>query len=99
MSPCCDWLDNDCCCKGAWEIAARYNFLDLNDGAVTGGEMTVIEVGLNWHLNAMTRIMANVVFANVDRGAGQIAGAPVISNGLPFEEDILGFAARFQVDF
>ncbi len=96
--PCCNWLDQDCCCKGGWQLAARYNFVDLNDGAVTGGEMTTIEFGVNWHLSPTTRIMWNVVYANVDRSAGQIAGAPA-SNGLAFDEDILAFATRFQVDF
>ena len=89
VTPCCDWLDNDCCCKGGWEVAARYNFLDLDDGAVTGGEMTTIEVGLNWHLNAMARIMWNVVFTNVDRPS-------VITTG---DEDILAFVTRFSLDF
>ena len=89
VSPCCDWLDNDCCCKGGWEVAARYNFLDLDDGVYTGGEMTTIEVGLNWHLNAMARIMWNVVFTNVDRPA-------TITTG---DEDIVAFVTRFAVDF
>ena len=90
VKPCCNWLDNDCCCKGAWELAVRYNFLDLNDGAVLGGEQTVIEAGVNWHLNPNARIMFNVVWANVD--ALSVAAAP-------FDEDITAFVTRFQVDF
>ena len=89
VSPCCDWLDNDCCCKGAWEVAVRYNFLDLDDGIYAGGEMSTIEAGLNWHLNPNARIMWNVVFTNVDRPA-------TIRTG---DEDIVGFVTRFQVDF
>ena len=98
VDPCCNWLDNDCCCKGGWEIAARYNFVDLVDGAITGGEMTVIEGGVNWHLNPMARIMLNVVWANVDASSG-VAALPAISNGMAFDEDIIALTTRFQVDF
>ncbi|NJN14123.1 MAG: hypothetical protein HC813_00160 [Planctomycetes bacterium] len=51
---------------GAWEIAVRFDSVDLNDGLVAGGEMTTITGGLNWHLNPNTRILFNVVFADID---------------------------------
>jgi len=51
--------------SGAWEIAARYNFIDLNDGTVNGGEMETYTAGLNWYLNPHTRIMWNYVMAEV----------------------------------
>jgi phosphate-selective porin OprO/OprP len=40
---------------GAWEIAARYSYLNLNDGAglnrIQGGTMDGYTLGLNWYLN------------------------------------------------
>ena len=41
----------------AWEVACRYNHLDLNDGPILGGKTDAFEVGLNWHLNNNFRIM------------------------------------------
>lgn len=50
---------------GAWEIAARYSELDLNDGAVEGGHLRNGAVGLNWYLNPTMRLMANYVRADL----------------------------------
>ncbi len=50
---------------GAWELAARYSELDLNDGNIEGGKLENITAGINWHLNPNTRVMWNYV--NADR--------------------------------
>ncbi|MFQ5479402.1 MAG: OprO/OprP family phosphate-selective porin [Candidatus Binatia bacterium] len=51
---------------GAVEIALRYSSIDLNDGVIAGGELDDITVGVNWHLNPNTRVMANYVRADLD---------------------------------
>ena len=53
--------------KGAWEIAFRYSSIDLNDGAISGGEQDDWSLGLNWYPNPATRLMINYVHAEVDR--------------------------------
>lgn len=53
--------------KGAWEIAFRYSSLDLNDGAISGGEQDDWSLGLNWYPNPATRLMINYVHADVDQ--------------------------------
>jgi phosphate-selective porin OprO/OprP len=72
---------------GAWELAARYSYLDLNDGAIKGGELDDVTVGLNWHLNPNVRIMANYVRAMLDDNGSSTGG----------DSDLFGI--RFQVDF
>ncbi len=52
---------------GAWQVAARYSHLDLNDQDIQGGEEDNITLGLNWHLNPNARVMFNYVIADVDR--------------------------------
>jgi len=95
VKPCCNFLDNDCCCTGAWEIGARYEFIDLIAGNIDGGEQSALTVGVNWHLNPNTRVMFNYFLATLD-------GTPAGFNGgaTTFDEtDLSGFQMRFQVDF
>jgi phosphate-selective porin OprO/OprP len=63
---CCNFLENECCCFGALELAARYGTIDLTDGAVTGGELECFTAGLNWYLDTNTRVMLNYVHAVPD---------------------------------
>lgn len=103
VKPCCNFLDNDCCCTGGWELKARYEYLDLTDGAFDGGEQTSLTVGVNWHLNPNTRFMFEYFTTTVDGtpagfdpdGSGGVAAGTTTFN----EDDISGFQVRFQVDF
>lgn len=52
---------------GAWEVAARFSKIDLNDGPITGGELRDWTAGLNWYLNPNSRVMWNYVRADLDK--------------------------------
>jgi len=45
--------------RGAWEIAARWSTVDLNDGALQGGEMDIASLGLTWWLTPFITFSAN----------------------------------------
>ena len=45
--------------KGAWELTARWSSTDLEDGLVTGGEMDIASLGLNWWLTPFFGVNAN----------------------------------------
>ena len=79
---------------GAWQVGTRFDFVDLNDDDVRGGQQYSVIAGLNWHLNNHARLMANYAFTRVfnARGAGgnQVEGS---------SNNIHGVGLRAQVDF
>lgn len=44
---------------GAWEVAARYDALDLVDSTIMGGDGKRYTIALNWYLNDNMRLMAD----------------------------------------
>lgn len=54
--------------SGAWEVAARYSTVDLNDrrAGIEGGAAYNTTLGLNWYPNRNVRMMFNWVRANHD---------------------------------
>jgi phosphate-selective porin OprO/OprP len=77
---------------GAWEVAARYSYLDLNDSNVRGGKLSDVTAGINWYLFPNARIMFNYIYADV---SGRRAAAPAFNIG--GTGNIV--QTRFQVDF
>jgi len=57
--------------RGAWEVAARFSRVDLNDKDVRGGEEKNLTIGVNWYAPAnQFRLMANLIFVRTDENAG-----------------------------
>jgi len=50
---------------GAWEVAARYSQITLNDLNVLGGELRNATFGVNWYVNSNIRFMFNWIHGNV----------------------------------
>jgi phosphate-selective porin OprO/OprP len=73
--------------KGAWQIGARYNYLDLRDGGLDGGIIRDWTLGLNWFLNPNLKIQWNYVYTDRD-APGAIPGG-----------DFHGFGTRLAYDF
>ncbi|MFM8952628.1 MAG: OprO/OprP family phosphate-selective porin [Planctomycetaceae bacterium] len=48
---------------GAWEIAARFSNIVLNDANIKGNHLTDFTIGLNWYINPYTRWKFNYVHA------------------------------------
>lgn len=46
---------------GAWELAARWSWLDLNDQNIQGGNLHDLTFGVNWYLNPYTKVQFNYI--------------------------------------
>ncbi len=78
---------------GAWQIAARYDVVDLSDEGLFGGEQDTWVIGVNWHLNDYTRFMFNYSKSDVENAFD------VSDNGADGENSIDAVGVRFQVDW
>ena len=82
---------------GAWEIAARYSTIDLNDRlgtaiGVAGGRQTIYTLALNWYVSRNVRFMFDYLHGNVAR---QVNSTNFGDAGSKFD----AFAMRTQVAF
>lgn len=71
---------------GAWELALRWSYIDLNDENIRGGRLSDVTAGLNWHLNGYTKVQFNYIRAMQD-----VLASPGASTDI--------FGVRAQVDW
>ena len=50
---------------GAWEVAARYTYLDLNDRDILGGSQHDLAFGVNWFYSEHLRVSVNYIRAHI----------------------------------
>ncbi len=79
---------------GAWEIAAGYDYLDLNDKALQGGRAATAKFGVNWYPNSHLKMMANFIHA-LEIQSPVKSGQQVNFDGSNLDM----FEMRGQVDF
>ena len=77
--------------RAAWEVAARYSYLNLNDGPVQGGILSGTTVGLNWYWNPNMKIqfeyLDDLRYRKGTAAGGTASGA------------VQGFGTRVQIQF
>jgi phosphate-selective porin OprO/OprP len=82
---------------GAFEILARYSWLDLNDleNGIEGGKGNNVTLGLSWYMNPNCKFMLNYTWVNHDKYADADGDFNVPEEGFDYEV----LAARFLVTF
>jgi phosphate-selective porin OprO/OprP len=99
---------------GAWEIAARFDQIDLNSnvtpgvsstvtGGVFGGIQRTYTAGLNWYVNSNIRFMFNYIHADINKlnaaGVLDTVTSGFGANGVTNGAHIDALAVRTQVAF
>jgi phosphate-selective porin OprO/OprP len=64
---------------GAWEVAARYSTIDLNDANIVGGKEDNYSLGLNWYPNPYLRVLVDYVHFDATKGAAKDKGDALVS--------------------
>lgn len=78
---------------GAWQVAVRYDRIDLSEGAIQGGEQDSYILGVNWYLNNNTRLMANYSHSDIE---DSFMGILSTRNG---DAQVDAFGVRAQIDW
>lgn len=77
--------------RGAWEVGVRFDYLDLTDSGINGGQGEAVTLALNWYLNPNTRFQLNYFIMHRQFDPPN-TGARV--NG-----DLQGLGFRANIDF
>lgn len=74
---------------GAWQIAARYSFLDISDDDITGGVGDTVTAALNWYWSSRSRMQFDYTYGDIaDRTeVGGFTGGTYGSLGVRFSMD------------
>jgi len=75
---------------GAWQVAARYSYLDLSDDNVLGGDQNDVTFALNWWWNPYARVQFNAIYGDIRDHAPTLGYT---------EGHYTAIGTRFAVDF
>ncbi|QDV75993.1 Phosphate-selective porin O and P [Botrimarina mediterranea] len=78
---------------GAWQVAARWSYLDTADGDIQGGRGDAITAALNWYWTPYAKWQFNYIYGDITNND---LNAPL---GAPNFGDYHILGTRFQVDF
>jgi phosphate-selective porin OprO/OprP len=94
---------------GAWELAARYSYIDLNSdfqagaalsanpAAIDGGRQYGYTVGVNWYPNELIRFMLDYNHVDYKKLAGSAASGLML--GAPVGSSFDAIALRAQISY
>lgn len=85
----------DKCCGGrgrgwgAWQIAGRYDYLDISDADINGGVGNMATFGMNWYWTAYSRMQFNLIYSDIKDHApvNGFTGGTSLTAGVRFGAD------------
>ena len=91
---------------GAWEIAAGYDYINMNSGAIRGGQADMVRIGLNWYPHSNVKFQTNIIHmldintaaTPTANGNGYSGGAGARTNSWN-DADLSAFLTQLTVDF
>lgn len=81
---------------GAWQVALRYDYIDLNSQEIFGGQDQAVTLGVNWYWTPYARMQFNYI-------AGELQDRRFPDSDDPDSAMLAGdyqvFGTRAMVDF
>jgi phosphate-selective porin OprO/OprP len=81
---------------GALGIGVRYDYLDLSDSDIKGGQGHIVTLASNWYWTSYSKLQTNLGFGEIDDAGQNIAGTAGFA-GVDGDFTILGM--RYMIDF
>lgn len=81
---------------GALNVALRYDYIDLSDSDISGGQGSAVTAAVNWYWTAYSKLQTNMVWGEVNDGGQRLSNSP-IADGIDGQYTILGM--RYMIDF
>jgi phosphate-selective porin OprO/OprP len=75
---------------GAWQVAARYSFVDLSDEDILGGRQSNGALALVWYFNPHSALLFNAIYGDIEDHS-PVAGYT--------DGHYTAFGTRLRVDF
>ncbi len=80
---------------GAWEVAAGYDYINLNSGVIRGGQADMVRFALNWYPHPNVKLQNNIIYTlNVDTSGSQIPRTAGFNNA-----ELAAWLTQLQFDF
>jgi phosphate-selective porin OprO/OprP len=84
---------------GALSTGVRFDYLDLSDSDIRGGQGYAVTAGLNWYWTAYSKLQTNVIWGEIDNGGQAAPGVANVPLAAGIDGDFAILGMRYMLDF
>ncbi|MFK8113002.1 MAG: OprO/OprP family phosphate-selective porin [Rubripirellula sp.] len=95
----------DRCCggtgkgMGALSTGVRFDYLDLSDSDIRGGQGYAVTAGMNWYWTAYSKLQTNMIWGEIENAGQATPGAGNVPLAAGVDGDFAILGMRYMLDF